>query len=68
MSTPISNIVRVLKPRMVGDSQVVMQDKGFDSQLVVDAKDVTTLIDDYHVEVFTNVDVPSPSRHVSPDG
>jgi len=53
---------------MVGDSQVVMQDKGFDSQLVVDAKDVTTLIDDYHVEVFTNVDVPSPSRHVSPDG
>jgi len=51
---------------MVGDSKVVMQAKGFDSQLVVDAKDVTTPIDNHHVEVSATGDVPSPSRHASP--
>jgi len=43
-----------------------MQAKGFDSPLVVDAKNVTTLIDGHHVEVSAIVSVPSPSRHASP--
>jgi len=43
-----------------------MQAKGFDSQLVIDAKDVTTLIDGHHVEVSATVDVPSLSRHAFP--
>jgi len=51
---------------MVEDSQTVMQAKGFDSQLVVDTKDVTTPIDGHHVEVSATVDVPSLSRHASP--
>jgi len=49
---------------MVGDSKVVMQAKGFDSQLVVDAKDVTTPIDNHHVEVSATGDVPL--HHVMP--
>jgi len=43
-----------------------MQAKGFDSQLVVDEKDVTTPIDGHDVEVSATVDVLSPSRHASP--
>jgi len=65
LSTPISDIVRVLEPGMVGYSHVVMQAKGFDSPLVVDAKNVTTLIDGHHVKVSPTADVRSPSCHTS---
>jgi len=51
LSTPTSDTSRVLETGMVGDSQAVMQGKGFDSQLVVDAKEVMSPIDGHHVEV-----------------
>jgi len=66
LSSPTSDIVRVSKSGMVGDSQAAMQPKGLDLQLVVDSQDVTTPIDGHRVEVSTIVDVPSPSRHTSP--
>ena len=52
LSTPISDKVWVLEPGMVGDSHTVILARGFDSQLVVDAKDVMTSIGGHHVEVL----------------
>jgi len=66
LSTPTSDIVRVLELGMERDSPALMQAKGSDSQLVVDSQKVTTIIDGHHEEVFAIGVVPSLSCHTFP--